>query len=279
MDVMKISAFSEGEKGGNPAGVVLFNGALPDRKVMQKTAATVGFSETVFAARESAENSWRVRYFSPETEVPFCGHATIALGAVLAKEESSGTYALNLNNAQISVTSSIEGGLYRAALQSPTTNSRLLTKDEISSTLNLFTYTTDQLDPLFQPAYINGGAGHYYFALKSRQDLREMEYDLENGKVFMRDNEICTIMFTYQEAGDLFHVRNAFASGGVLEDPATGAAAAAFSGYLRDIGVKPSGEIDLIQGEDMGQKSLIHCQFNAEQGSSITVSGFAREIE
>ena len=40
---------------------------------MQCVAAEVGFSETVFAAPH--ENAWRVRYFAPELEVPFCGHA------------------------------------------------------------------------------------------------------------------------------------------------------------------------------------------------------------
>ena len=49
---------------------------------MQRIAAEVGYSETAFAMRDG--DRWRVRYFSPEAEVPFCGHATIALGAALA---------------------------------------------------------------------------------------------------------------------------------------------------------------------------------------------------
>ncbi|WP_221931668.1 PhzF family phenazine biosynthesis protein [Palleronia caenipelagi] len=49
-----------------------------------------------------------------------------------------------------------------------------------------------------------------------------------------------------------FTVRNAFAPGGVLEDPATGTAAAAFAGYLRDRGWPHGGEIRVLQAEDMG---------------------------
>ena len=61
------------------------SGALAGGSKLQAIAADVGFSETAFATREG--NAWRVRYFSPRCEVPFCGHATIALGAALAVVE------------------------------------------------------------------------------------------------------------------------------------------------------------------------------------------------
>lgn len=75
--VHRIAAFSDGNTGGNPAGVWIGD-AMPDASRMQAIAAEVGFSETAFAAPEG--DAWRVRYFSPAMEVPFCGHATIALG-------------------------------------------------------------------------------------------------------------------------------------------------------------------------------------------------------
>ena len=49
MEVLKIAAFSDGEAGGNPAGVVIRE-TLPSATVMQQVAADVGFSETAFAA-------------------------------------------------------------------------------------------------------------------------------------------------------------------------------------------------------------------------------------
>ena len=52
MNVIKIAAFSHGQQGGNPAGVVLTEQELPSTELMQKTAAEVGFSETVFAAKQ-----------------------------------------------------------------------------------------------------------------------------------------------------------------------------------------------------------------------------------
>ena len=52
MDVLRIAAFSDGNIGGNPAGVVIGE-ALPDAADMQRVAAEVGFSETAFAAPET----------------------------------------------------------------------------------------------------------------------------------------------------------------------------------------------------------------------------------
>jgi len=85
-------------------------------------------------------------------------------------------------------------------------------------------------------------------------------------------------MFVYSETENRFHSRNPFASGGVYEDPATGAASAAFAGYLRDIKWRHSGEINIVQGEDMGSRSLIKAQFSDKRGSSIRISGSVRYI-
>src|SRR3954466_8688581 len=99
-DILRIAAFSDGAEGGNPAGVWI-GAALPPDADMQRLAAEIGFSETVFAA--PAGPAWRVRYFSPEAEVAFCGHATIALGAAMAKRHGDGVFALTLNQAAITV--------------------------------------------------------------------------------------------------------------------------------------------------------------------------------
>ncbi|WP_322096789.1 PhzF family phenazine biosynthesis protein, partial [Pelagibius sp.] len=96
MEVLRIAAFSKGEEGGNPAGVAI-DERLPEAAEMQRIAAEVGFSETAFAAPHG--EGWRVRYFSPESEVPFCGHATIALGAALAMAQGDGVFSLTLNDA------------------------------------------------------------------------------------------------------------------------------------------------------------------------------------
>ena len=65
-------------------------------------------------------------------------------------------------------------------------------------------------------------------------------------------------------------------AGGVYEDPATGAATAAFAGYLRDIEWPHEESIDVIQGEDMGMRSRLQAEISSVPGSSIRVSGNAR---
>jgi PhzF family phenazine biosynthesis protein len=92
----------------------------------------------------------------------------------------------------------------------------------------------------------------------------------------MNREGLTTIALIYAETERLFHARHPFASGGVYEDPATGAAAAAFGGYLRDIGWPHGGAIEVIQGEDMGMRSLLRAQISSTPGASIRVSGTAR---
>jgi predicted PhzF superfamily epimerase YddE/YHI9 len=58
-----------------------------------------------------------VRCFLPENEVPFCGHATIALGAALALQQGDGVFALTLNQTHITVEGQRNGSLISAALQ------------------------------------------------------------------------------------------------------------------------------------------------------------------
>lgn len=289
-ELVRIAAFSDGLQGGNPAGVWI-GASLPGVHEMQHIAAEVGFSETAFAAPMSTPlpkgvqaveptaelREWRVRYFSPEAEVPFCGHATIALGVALARRFGEGEYGLHLNQAVIKVSGWLDGeGHWQAALQSPPTHSKPAPAELVAAALDLFGYTPADLDPRIPPALIHGGADHLVLALNSRAALAAMEYELEQGRTLMRREGLVTILLAHAAREQLFHTRNPFAYGGVYEDPATGAATAAFAGYLRDIHWPHGGIIDLFQGEDMGMASHLHAEIPAEPGSSIRVFGRAR---
>ncbi|SDP22390.1 PhzF family phenazine biosynthesis protein [Afipia sp. GAS231] len=273
MDVQRIAAFSQGPTGGNPAGVVLCE-ALPPADRMLAIAAEVGYSETVFAAPNA--DGWRVRYFAPEIEVPFCGHATIALGAALALAHGDGTFALQLNDTRITVTGWRNNPALMAALQSPRTQSAPAPRELVESALDLFSLTSADLDPRLPPAIAEAGARHLMLALTSRQTLAAMHYDLERGRQLMTTAGLVTISLVQAETDTRFHARNPFAAGGVYEDAATGAAAAALAGYLRDLGWPHGGVIDILQGEDMGVPSRLRAEITPEPGASIRVSGAAR---
>lgn len=274
-ELLHLAAFPDGDTGGNPAGV-LIAGALPDPATMQRIAAAVGYSETAFAAPEGP--AWRVRYFSPLAEVPFCGHATIALGAALADLHGDGLFELVLNQARITVEGWRDGGHMHAALQSPPTRSGPADAALLADALALFGLETGDLDPRLPPTRMHAGADHLLLALRSREQLARMDYALEAGRRLMQAHGLTTIALVFAEGPQRFHARNAFAVGGVFEDPATGAAAAALGGALRDLGWPHGGGIEILQGVDMGRPSRLQVEIGDAPGESIRVSGAARRI-
>jgi PhzF family phenazine biosynthesis protein len=276
MKVERIAAFADGDIGGNPAGVVVCD-ALPEAAAMQALAAEVGYSETVFAAPSG--NAWRVRYFAPEVEVDFCGHATIALGAALASGYGDGVFRLELNNASITVEGRRAGATMTAALQSPPTGNRPASERLVSKALALFGYSPADLDERIPPMIASAGADHLVLALKGRDQLSAMRYELEAGRTLAKADGIVTFSLVQAETPQLFHARNPFPIGGVYEDPATGAAAAALAGYLRDLGWPHGGAIEIVQGEEMGLRSRLHAQIPLAAGASIRVSGTTRLIQ
>jgi PhzF family phenazine biosynthesis protein len=275
-EVLRIAAFADGDRGGNPAGVLITE-THPAEDEMRRIAAEIGYSETAFAMPQG--DAWRVRYFSPESEVPFCGHATIALGAALALKQGNGLFKLKLNQVDITVQGKLENDRISAALQSPPTRSTALSEAQTTEALALFGYSEADLNLAIPPARIHAGADHFALCLNSRAALSAMHYDLENGRKLMNREGLITILLAYAETPRLFHTRNPFASGGVYEDPATGAATAAFAGYLRDLEWPHQGSIEIVQGEDMGARSLLRADITPESGSSIRVSGSARVME
>ena len=192
MDLQRIAAFADNGQGGNPAGVVIGD-EMPDETEMRRVAAEVGYSETAFAMPRG--DAWRVRYFSPESEVPFCGHATIALGAVLAQKYGDGIYPLILNDAEITVEGRRDGDSLSAALQSPPTRSEPMSDALLTEVLDLFGYRCDDLDPGLPPARAHGGADHLVLALNSRELLAALRYELDAGRELMNREGLITILF------------------------------------------------------------------------------------
>ena len=203
---------------------------------------------------------------------------TIALGAVLGEQYGAGTYNLTLNETVISVEAEATGDGMAVTLTSPPTRSQAATEEEVYDALALFDLTMRDLDGRLPHARINGGVDHLVLVLNDRERLATIGYDLDQGRDVMRRHGVVTIMRVFIEDERTFVVRNAFASGGVLEDPATGATAAAFAGYLRDRGWSHCGSFFIRQGEDVGEPSLINVSLNDEVGAPVKVGGTARVI-
>ncbi|MGE8068065.1 PhzF family phenazine biosynthesis protein [Pseudomonas sp. NPDC089569] len=80
LEFHQVDAFSDRPFGGNPAMVYRLDTWLAD-ELMQKIAAEHNLAETAFVVREG--QGWHIRWFTPTTEVPLCGHATLASAYVL----------------------------------------------------------------------------------------------------------------------------------------------------------------------------------------------------
>ena len=275
MDIQRIAAFALNGQGGNPAGVVLVD-ELPSAEVMQQIAADVGYSETVFAAPQG--DGFRTRYFAPQAEVAFCGHATIALGAALGAAHGAGVYPLILNDTEVSVEAVEDGGGWVSILQSPSTSYRAADPELVAQALKMFGWNAGDIDPTLEITQANGGAEHLLIPLKDHASLQNMEYDFDTGAALMQAFDLVTINLVWRDTDGTIHSRNPFAGHGVYEDPATGAAAAALAGYLRDAG-KSNQPFDIFQGEDMGAASFLRVTPLLGKGAAVRISGATRAIE
>ena len=218
-----------------------------------------------------------IRYFSPVAEVSFCGHATIASGVTLGQIDGDGTYTLDTPVGEVQVTAANRGGAMEASLRSVATRQEPIPDRLLAKTLDCFGWSCDDLDAALPPIKAWAGAWHYVIAVADEATLASLDYDFEALKSLMQREELTTLQLVWREQDDRFHARNPFPIGGIFEDPATGAAAAALGGYLRDAGfVVTPFEFDVLQGESMGMPSRIFVNVPDEGG--IIVRGTARSI-
>lgn len=277
-NVQRLAAFTTTPDGGNPAGVWVGD-RLPDPKEMQATAAEIGYSETVFAAPATGAKR-TVRYYSPMAEVPFCGHATIALGVALGTASDSGaesTYLFDTRVGIVPVTVRTVEGSPVAALTSVEPSQKPASTELIRQTLELLDWHNAELDPRIPTTVAYAGAHHLIIAVAQRETLHRLDYDFVELQGIMLDHDLTTLQLIWREDTLVFHARNPFPVGGVIEDPATGAAAAALGGYLRTLGlVDPPAKLTIHQGTDMGRPSRIQITIPEEGG--IVVQGRAVTI-
>jgi PhzF family phenazine biosynthesis protein len=273
--VLRYAAFTTDPAGGNPAGVVLDARGLDDA-AMQAIAADVGYSETAFLTGET-DGTHQVRYFSPKAEVPFCGHATVATAVALAERIGPGELVFSTAAGIVPVVVEDAAGVLRATLTSVEPYVEVVT--DVSEALDILGWRADQLDPALPPYIAYGGARHLVVSASTRQRLAELDYDFDRLLEYMLQRDLTTVQLVWRESATTFHVRDPFPVGGVVEDPATGAAAAAFGAYLRELGqVQPPVTLTLHQGDDMGRPSQIQVDLRPDD-TRIRVTGNAVPID
>lgn len=272
----RYAAFTTTPDGGNPAGVWIGD-RLPDAGTMQRIAAEVGFSETAFVAPAVGPHR-TVRYYSPEAEVSFCGHATIAAGVILGETGGDGLYRLSTAVGEVPVTVRMRDGRREASLTSVEPRHEAASASLVTEALAALHWERRDLDETIPPARAYAGAWHLILAVADASRLAHLDYDFEGLKALMLRDGLTTLQLVWRERPDLFHARNPFPVGGVVEDPATGAAAAALGGYLRAARlVTAPATIVLRQGEAMGRPSRLVVDIPTTGGIVVTGTAVAMD--
>lgn len=276
--VLRYAAFTDTPDGGNPAGIVLDAAGMSDAEMLA-TAAEVGYSETAFVVGRDGDEL-DLRYFSPLAEVPFCGHATIATGVALADADgATGELTFRTRSGPVAVATARDAdGLATATLTSVAPRVSEVAGEDLAEALAALGWAADELDPALPPRVAYAGADHLVLAAAGRERLAALDYDFDRLGALMAARNWVTLQLVWRERSDAFHARNPFPPGGVVEDPATGAAAAALGGYLRELGaVTPPATVTVLQGEDLGRPGRLRIDIPGGSGG-IAVTGTAVRI-
>lgn len=279
-DVLRYAAFTVDGHGGNPAGVVLDASGL-DAAQMQAIAADVRDSETAFlVARGPQPNVYDVRYFSPAQEVPFCGHATIAAAIALVERTPADELIFHTPAGFVSIaTFRNDNDELVAELTSVAPRTAGPPTDLLPAVLEALRWSVDDLNPDYPVLLANAGSEHLVLVTRTRERLANLAYDFDGLAELMNEHGLVTVLLVWPESKERYHARNPAAGLGVVEDPASGAAAAAFGGYLRELDIiGENAEFTISQGVDMGRPSEIAVSvIGGEPG--VRVTGAAYRID
>lgn len=187
----RLTAFTDTPAGGNPAGVWLGD-ALPTPAEMLAIAAEVGYSETAFLAPDR-DAGYTMRYYSPQKEITFCGHATIAAGVLLGTLQGPGTYRFDTAVGLVPVEVTRRGDVFYASLTSVDTRQADVSPAVLAGALEALGWKPDQLDPAIPPKLAWAGAWHLVVAVAERATLDVLDYDYDMLESLMLDVDLTTL--------------------------------------------------------------------------------------
>lgn len=203
--IFQVDAFASRRFAGNPAAVMPMSSFLPD-DVLQAVAAENNLSETAFLV--PSEGDYSLRWFTPMTEVPLCGHATLASAAVVMERLDPGRHRVVFHSASGPLTVRRNGSDY--AMDLPARPS-----EPIAAPAGL----ADALGA--EPLEVRVNQFNYMALLDSGKIIRSLAPDMSAVARMDRPG----IIVTAAGDGDFDFVSRYFAPAkGIPEDPVTGAA-------------------------------------------------------
>jgi len=273
IEIQQWTAFSSDPSGGNPAGVVLDARDLDDAQML-RIAADLGYAESAFVLPGAPGEDRGIRYFSPLAEVPFCGHATVAAAAAIAAVEGDGAIAFLTPVGRVEIVTTTDDAGRRVSFTSVDPDVGPLPDDALDDVLGVIGLSPDDLHPDHAPVLAFAGNWHPLVVLADRRAFDRFAVDAERARALLDARGWpATIIVLWPEARDRWQARNVFPVGAIVEDPATGAAAAATGGFLRATGaVHPPARVVITQGSHVGRPSELTVDIPPSGGIIVTGS-------
>lgn len=268
-----VDSFAAQALAGNPAGVLL-DGAELDANAMQRIANELKHSETVFPlpAREPTA-AFHLRWFTPESEVAFCGHATLAAFHVLVEEAGrirvpdSGVTrtAFTCKSGRLNVELSRAQGKLRILIETPA--SRFEPAQVPAELVLALGIVPEALDPRLAPQKSIILEGNLYLAVRDRETLARCRPDAATLEELGKQLGVAGyVVYTLNpKAGVDAAVRCFFPGYGILEDPVTGSAAGQLGPLLQ--GILPEAmprRLVFTQGDELGRPGRVEVELRPE---------------
>jgi trans-2,3-dihydro-3-hydroxyanthranilate isomerase len=280
LDVFTVQRFA-----GNPLAVVLESAGL-DTASMQAIAREFNLPETIFVmAQRDASHRARVRIFTPARELPFAGHPTVGTAVLLAHlDGGAGARELVLAEQVGSVACRVQpsGAGGHATFVIPKKPKRLgAVRDPEKLALALGLRASDLGFDKFKPESWTAGNSFTFVPLRGLDAVSRARPDMTRWPDAFGPSDPPGAFLFCREVADpahAFHARMFAPAMGIVEDPATGSAVAAFAGLLAASGLGDGRhDIAIEQGYEMGRPSLINLALTVRGGAfeSASVGGDA----
>ncbi|MFQ7373320.1 PhzF family isomerase [Enterococcus casseliflavus] len=282
LKVYQVDAFTTEKFRGNPAGVVLNGDNLTDQE-MQAIARELNNSETAFLlSPDSPDHDVRTRYFTPKTEVPICGHATIASQYVRAIENNLESCRvmnkINIGTLPIEI-NKLENDYTITMAQGDIEFSQYISGSNLEFLMNALRITENDLDERCPVQIVSTGRSKVLIGIKSRHVLDRIVPNLEALKELSKAID-CTgyFLFTLHPETEtiLSHGRMFAPISGIDEDPVTGNAVAPLGAYLiKHKLVKHDNSMfsfKVEQGHAMGRSGVVDVSVLIKEGEPVEVS-------
>jgi trans-2,3-dihydro-3-hydroxyanthranilate isomerase len=268
--------------GGNPLAVFPDAAGLSDAQMIRVTKE-LNLSETVFVLPPATlTGTVKVRIFTPDMEVPFAGHPTIGTAFVLAAtgvvdvRRPETHIILEEGVGPVPVTIRAQGGqptfMQLAAAQMPEPGPPPPPATEIAVMLGLT--EADLAGADWSPQAWSAGVPFLFVPLRDAQALARARVRLDVWEQVLADFWAPHVyVFTYNAEQALVRSRMFAPAMGITEDPATGAAAVALAGYLRQHTDQAAGRVQwtIRQGVEMGRPSTLHLEADLHGGQITAV--------